>query len=414
MSTHRTTRDQQLAATDAAGPDETVLRRAGLADLRDLLRERQARKADAVVPASAITSRGGVLHVAGLIEPKLGAHGVIGTRDAALRPTHGADAQIAERLKIPGAYLRRLALEAPEVYDANVNGLLARQGTKRYLVRGLVDGPDVVPDHAPPSAADMDTTGGILRALLSDSYRPIEDLDVLLATLAGIRASGRSVEIRSCDLTENRMYVTVACPEVAAMAPALLGNYRSPYSGNRGADNPLVFAGFVFQNSETGSGRYRLTPRIEVQICTNGVTITRDAASEVHLGGKLDAGPVRWSADTTRRATELITAKTRDAVGGFLDQGYLERQLAEITAQAGVPVTDATGTIEQVSAELHYTKAQADAILEDFLAGGDRSAGGVLHAVTSAAQREHNAETAHAMEADGIRAMGLAARLQHA
>ena len=269
-------------------------------------------------------------------------------------------------------------------------------------MRGLVDGPDVVPDCAPDSAADMDTTGGVLRALLSDSYRPIEDLDVLLATLAGIRASGRSVEIRSCDLTENRMYVTVACPEVAAMAPALLGNYRSPYSGNRDADNPLVFAGFVFQNSETGSGRYRLTPRIEVQICTNGVTITRDAVSEVHLGGKLDAGPVRWSADTTRRATELITAKTRDAVGGFLDQGYLERQLAEITAQAGAPVTDATGTIEQVSAELHYTKAQADAILEDFLAGGDRSAGGVLHAVTSAAQREHNAETAHAMEADGI------------
>ena len=64
--------------------------------------------------------------------------------------------------------------------------------------------------------------------------------------------------------------------------------------------------------------------------------------------------------------------------------------LAAAEVLRGVPDTltgiDATGTIEQVSAELHYTKAQADAILEDFLAGGDRSAGGVLHAVTSAAQ----------------------------
>ena len=395
-------------------PSDTLLRRGDLGTLHEMLTQRQARKADAVVPATAITSRGAVLHVCGLLEPELAAHGVTGPRDAALRPTHRADAQIADRLKIPGAYLRRLALEAPEVYDANVNGLLARQGAKRYLVRGLVDGPDVVPDHAPSSVEDMDTTSGILRALLSDSYRPIEDLDVLLATLDGIRATGRRVEIRSCDLTENRMYVTVACPEVAAMAPALLGNYRSPFSGNRGAENPLVFAGFVFSNSETGSGRYSLTPRIEVQICTNGMTITRDAVSEVHLGGKLDAGPVRWSADTTRRATDLITAKTRDAVTGFLSEDYLARQLAEITAQAGAPVTDATGTIEQLSAELHYTKAQADAILEDFLAGGDRSAGGVMHAVTSAAQRQNNAETAHAMEADGIRAMSLAVRLQHA
>ena len=57
--------------------------------------------------------------------------------------------------------------------------LLARQGDKRYLVRGLVDGPDAVPDLAPTSEADMDLTGGILRALLSDQYRPIEDLDIL-------------------------------------------------------------------------------------------------------------------------------------------------------------------------------------------------------------------------------------------
>ena len=299
---------------NAQRPSETVLRRAELADLHTLLRERQARKADAVVPARAITSRGGVLHVRDVIAPELGAHGVIGARDAALRPTRSADGQIAERLGIPTAYLRRLAAEAPEVYDANVNGLLARQGDKRYLVRGLVDGPEVVPDLAPTNEQDMDTTSGILRALLSDSYRPIEDLDVLLATLQGIRESRRAVEIRSCDLTENRMYVTVACPEVAALAPTLLGDYRSPFTGDRGADNPLVFAGFVFSNSETGAGRYSLTPRIEVQVCRNGMTLTRDAVSEVHLGGKLDAGPVRWSGDTTRQATDLITAKTRDAV----------------------------------------------------------------------------------------------------
>ena len=126
----------------------------------------------------------------------------------------------------------------------------------------------------------------------------------------------------------------------------------------------------------------------------------------------MDAGPVRWSHDTNDKAEALITAKTRDAVAGFLSRDYLERQIREITAQATTAVIDARATVEHVSTELRYSKAQTDAIFEDFLAGGDRSAGGVLHAVTSAAQRQDNAETAHAMEADGLRAMALAARHQ--
>ena len=397
-------------------PSDTLLRRGDLATLHAMLTERQARKADSVVPAAAIESRRGVLHVAGAIEPTLTDRGVSAASTAVLRPTRAADAQIAERLGIPTAYLRRLRTDAPGVYDANVNGLLALEPARRFLVRGLVDGPDLVPDYAPTDVADMDTTSGVLRALLSDSYRPIEDLDILMATLDGIRRSGRHVEIGTCDLSEGRMYVTVLCPEVNRLAPALLGNYRSPFSGDRGAENPTVWSGFVFSNSETGSGRYKLVPRIVAEVCRNGITITRDAVSEVHLGGKLEAGPVRWSADTTAKATDLITAKTRDAVAGFLSEDYLTRQLASIEAEAeaGVPVRDVTATVEHVATELRYSAAQSAAILGDFISGGDRSAGGVMHAVTSAAQREDNADLAHQMEGDALRALSLAAHHQRA
>ena len=100
----------------------------------------------------------------------------------------------------------------------------------------------------------------MLRALLSDSYRPIEDLDLLLAALAGVRQSGRRVEVRSCDLTEARMYVTVACPEVAAMAPALLAGYRSPFTGARGGAAPgseLVMAGRPLRGPRPAGRRSR-------------------------------------------------------------------------------------------------------------------------------------------------------------
>ena len=57
----------------------------------------------------------------------------------------------------------------------------------------------------------------------------------------------------------------------------------------------MVFAGFVITNSETGCGAFTLTPRLVVQVCRNGMTITRDAIRAVHLGERLDEGVVTWS-----------------------------------------------------------------------------------------------------------------------
>lgn len=72
----------------------------------------------------------------------------------------------------------------------------------------------------------------------------------------------------------------------------------------------MVFAGFVASNSETGHGSFSLTPQLTVQVCDNGMTITRDAAREVHLGGRLADGVVRWSADTQDAVLDLVGRPT--------------------------------------------------------------------------------------------------------
>ena len=105
-----------------------------------------------------------------------------------------------------------------------------------------------------------------------------------MAVLDGVRQSGASVQVDGCDLTDRRMYVRVVCEQVRAPARALLDGYRSPFTGTSGADNPVVFAGFVITNSETGCGAFSLTPRLVVQVCRNGMMITRDAMRVVHLG----------------------------------------------------------------------------------------------------------------------------------
>src|SRR5260370_40449694 len=93
-------------------------------------------------------------------------------------------------------------------------------------------------------------------AILSDGYKFIDNLDVLLAALDGVRQSGVPVQVDGCDLTERRMYVRVVCEQVRTLAPALLAGYRSPFTGAAGADNPVVFSGFMLTNSETGCGAF--------------------------------------------------------------------------------------------------------------------------------------------------------------
>ena len=208
------------------------------------------------------------------------------------------------------------------------------------------------------------------------------------------------------------MYVKVRCPEVAACAPRLLENYRSPFSGLRGADNPLVFAGFAISNSETGHGSFSIIPQVTIQVCDNGMTSTRDAMRQVHLGGRLAERVIGWSADTHDAAVDLVVKQARDAVSAFLTRDYVDAKIAEVEAEAGIPVRDVETTLEFVGKQLRFTAEQQQTILNHFIDGADRSAGGVLHALTSTAQTLADADDAYDMERRGLAAMTLAASLQ--
>jgi hypothetical protein len=311
------------------------------------------------------------------------------------RPTGVCDAGIADKLGIPAGYLKRMRTSRPPgLFDANVNGWLA--GDDRSFFVRCLRGEDGAP--------------GVARAWLSDGYKPIDHLDTLTAVFAGIRAAGQPVSIDSCDLTGRRMYVRVRCEAVQVLAPALLSGYRSPFTGAAGADNPVVFAGFVVANSETGCGACTVTPRLVAQVCSNGMTITRDAVRAVHLGERMDEG-VRWSGDTRDRQLALVTAKARDAVANFLAPAYAQKVVRDLEKQAGHPVRDAAKTVEAVSGRLRYSEAHQGEVLDHFIKGGDLTAGGIMHAVTSAAQVQTDGDAAWDLENTALAALALAASL---
>jgi hypothetical protein len=384
---------------------KTETRNADLPDLVDMLKAQSDVRYDVVAPASQIEMRGGDLIVKG------GAARVtddgVTTDDARLVPTSIFDEGVSHRFDIPLKYVRTLrgrvatdieqapADVAPTLLDENVNYWLAANPTKRHLVRGFrTDNPD---------------EPGIARALLSDRYRAIDNYDVLMATLAGVRAAGVEVNIDGADLSDRRMSLRLTCPEVSAYAENLLDGYRSPWTGDTGADNPTVFAGLVVKNSETGGGAFTIVPRLVVQVCNNGLQLTKDAMRAIHLGGKLDDGIVRWSDDTQQHELELVTSKTRDAVATFLDVDYMRTKITELQELAGVEVARPADTIQRVSRKVGWSESEQDEILSHFIKGGQTTALGVAQAVTSYAQTVKSIDRQDELETSALVAAELVA-----
>ena len=403
--------------TTASGASRNI----PLQDLVGLLRVEADHRLDVIVGSGALRAEGARLVLDGT-EPQLGPAGVTMTAGS-YTVNDVALGQLADKLAIPGAYLRRLHEVHPDLFDANVNGWLARTD-RRFLVRAHRTptpgtGLDALPGYGFPPASQTAATqlaarvpgDGTVRAVLSDRYSRIDNLDVLIAALAGIRDSGAAVDVDGCDLTDRRMYVRVVAPGVRVQAPALLANYRSPFTGQAGRDLPIVWAGFVLSNSEVGAGAFTLRPRLVAQVCRNGMVMPVDGMRRTHLGARHDGddGVVTWSQETTARTLDLITSRTKDAVAAYLDGDYVARMVRDLETVAGTPVRDPDTTLKVIGQRLRFTESQQSDVLAHFIAGADLTAGGVMHAVTSLAQTITDADAAHELEAVAVQAMHLAA-----
>jgi hypothetical protein len=339
-------------------------------------------------------------------------------------PTVDGHETLAARLDIPGRYLKRLAAERTDLYDANVNGLLhgvpsLELPTDSQMI-DMTDAAMVYPNDGPTSLyrllrSDETTEArGVLRAVLSPRYRTIDDFDVLLAMLKGLGQTGIDIgpgDIQA-DLTPRRMIVRVRAPQVQAMAPELLKGYRSPYSGQTGEDCPVVYAGFRMTNSEVGGGAFQITPELTVEICSNGMTMTADATREIHLGGELPEG-IQWSDTTRRKNIDLVSSKTADVVAHFLSTDYLENAITRLEALAGIELAKPEETIKAMAKDksILFSDVEAAGILGMFVRGGQMTAGGVLNAITAFTQTVPDADRAHEMETKAVRAMSVAARV---
>lgn len=361
-----------------------TLDRGDLAQLREMLTKAEAMKHDVVVPPTKLEASAGKLVAWGA-----GPEGVPDDVEALIRgetvatdlvgqPTRHVVGQLADKLAIPGQYLARCHADHVRLFDHNVNGWLERYD-KPLLLRSFID-----------PASERPT---IIRAVMSEKGWGLDHLDVFFAGLDAVRATGRTPVITGCSLTEQRFWVQIAFPELAALAPTLLAGYRVPEGVGNGynfgygvINDPIVWAGVEYGNSEVGDGASYAVPRMLVPWCTNGMKRMVDISRHVHLGAKLDMGVVNWSAVTQQKNVDLIRSQMTDAIGTFLSQEYLDGAVGDIEAKAGVRIRKPDEVIKVVGKQLAFTKEQQELIFAHFVEGGQMTAGGLLNAVTSAAQ----------------------------
>lgn len=390
---------------------ENTLSGADIPDMIGLLKQQFTQRVDVVAATSSLLFNGGNLELAAVdkveVPVQMSENGVTGgfsfDPSGLYKPNRIVDSHLAQLFDIPLRYLRRLREQDVELFDLNVNRWAAKaeRGHKRMLrtVYGQVPG--------------QPGLTGIVRAILSDRFLIMDNLDAAMSVLAGLSEAGFGPDnIRALNLTESRMYIDVEVPEVAVHGRSLIEGYTSPFTGQTGAELPLIHAGVRITNSEIGMGKLSATPYAVFEVCANGAQMNVDALQKVHLGGALGEGTIDWSSDTRVKADELVRAQVRDAISHFVTEDYLTTVVDRLERDAGVEITRPETVIETVSKELAYTADEQDNILNKFFASKKFDTGGVYQAVTAAAQDIKDFDRRYEVEGGAPQVMALAAKAQ--
>lgn len=383
----------------------TDLRHADALTLLNRLNELNARKVDVFHPASAMQVRDGKLVLTDVLTED-GAWQRI-TLDLSDTFVQG----LANKLSVPVAYLRRCltaqdartatdhvggapVYAAGPIFDQTVNFWLA-QVPGKVLIRAY--------------AGDAGT--GLARAFLSDQFLTVDNLDMATAVFQGIEEAGVQATLIGADLTDTGMWMNFRCPDVAVDGGEFTRNYtHRPRGGHtflRGADRPLIEAGFMVRNSEVGAGKAEIVPRLIVQVCTNGLTQNIDARGAIHLTKRQEQGIV-WSNRTNNTRIELIKSEMADAVRHFTTTSYVQTVVDRINQVASVEVARPEKAIGHVAKMFTMPEERREALFAAFMTTGMPTVGGIVQAMTDLANEISDAGEAHELESQAEKVLAAA------
>lgn len=278
-----------------------------------------------------------------------------------------AHQQLGLSLGIPKVYYDRLLQNAPDLLAKNANHWLQAEPAKK-MVR---------------------TLDGKVRAVLSNSFRPLDNLDLASAVLPKLVKLKATVQ--SSEVTENRFYLK-------AVTDRIQGEVKV---------GDVVQAGMVVSNSETGLGALHVEALDFWLSCLNGM-IREGSIRKTHVGRRnhrddaLEEAREFYRDETRRLEDRTFFAKVQDAVTGMFDQGRFNKRIDQYRdASKRMIEAPADEVLEVTAKKLLLTDEEQSSVLKYLIQGGDLSQYGLSNAITRASQDVDSYDRATDMEKMG-------------
>ncbi len=250
--------------------------------------------------------------------------------------------------------------------------------------------------------------GNVGRALLSNSYAPIDNIDTIESAMTAVADSGMDFVFKKHDFTDQRMYVVLEAPELSASLTDYVRTYNPP-GGPRGPKELRMQ--MVISNSEVGRGSMQVYPRLEELVCWNGMTRRSDGYSRTHRGKKKENGFI-VSNKTQRLELQAAASEITDATRYFLSEDYLQNKIAEFERASCEDVLFTESVMPNIAKELGLSEDAGALMTEHFISQGDHSHYGIARAMTSYA-RDLEPDARFDLEESALDIMAKASSFDH-
>lgn len=329
--------------------------------LMELKRQNSAKR-DFIAPARALSlSADGETFIMDHVSVKDAE--ILGTTDLFHR-------QIGSALNIPAKYYDLMRTQKPELLAQNVNSWLSARD-RSFLVRSMDYG-----------------SGRVARALLSDRYRRIDNLEIASAVLP-LFAGKEEMEVISCEVTENRLYLKIVNHKLEmAVVPG-----------------DLVQAGVVISNSEVGLGAVSVRPLVYRLVCSNGMCVNEFGERKAHVGRSAKALEESFSIytdETIAAEDKAFMLKLRDTTMAAIEEARFAQIIGKLQDSTQAKITGRVQDVIELTGKAYdLNQPEQDSILNYLISGGDLTLYGLSNAITRASQDVESYDRATALEGIG-------------
>jgi hypothetical protein len=280
--------------------------------------------------------------------------------------------QLGRNTGIHANYYDKMREQAPDLLAVNVNHWLANE-PKQRMMRCL----------------DEDA-----RALLSDSYRPLDNFD--LAEIAIPILGDKGAEVQSTEITERRMYIKAIMPDMSSEVTTERG-------GRKVGD--VVNWGVCVSNSEVGAGRLRIEEFLYTLACLNGMVVGRPLA-KTHVGRAKGEGieeVAEYYTDKTRKLDDAaFWSKVRDTLTNTFNPDRFQAAVESMNQAATLTISgDPVEAVEVTARQFRLTDDEKGGVLRHLVKGGDLSQWGLMGAITRTAEDVESYDRASKLEVIG-------------